>query len=97
MATKKTVRKRAAVKKEEPVASRALETFVEVEQALLRDVEKVEQEVLEVAEGRHALDRMSFWGGISLFLLAAVLFTHGGEATTYMAAGLAGTLAMMIE
>jgi len=98
MATRKIgPRKRAAAKGDQTLAS-ALGTAVEVEHKVAYNVGLAGQEVWhDATEAKHALDRMSFWGGMSLLLLAVVLFAHGVGAITYMGAGLAGTLALMIE
>ena len=50
-----------------------------------------------VSKVRHALDRMHFWGGVSMLILAGVLFLHGVEASMFMGTALGGALAMFIE
>ncbi len=53
--------------------------------------------VREVVVARHALDRMHFWGGISLLILAVVLSVNGVADITYLSTGVAGVLAVLIE
>ena len=48
-------------------------------------------------KARHALDRVQFWGGISLLMLAVVLFAKGAGTTMFMGAALGGVLAVLIE
>jgi len=58
----------------------------------------VESEVSrEVESARHALDRMPFWGGMSLMVLSVVLFSNGVGEVTYLATGLAGVLSLIYE
>lgn len=59
---------------------------------------KVEKEITrEVEVARHALDRMQFWGGMSLLTLSVVLSIHGVAEITYLSTALAGMLAMVFE
>lgn len=50
-----------------------------------------------IDELKHATDRPSFWAGVALLILAGVMFVHGATNTSYMAAGLGGALALVIE
>lgn len=70
--------------------------------APLVEMSKVEkrfeaQAAREVGTARHALDRMHFWGGISLLTLAVVLSLNGVADITYLSTAFAGTLALFIE
>jgi len=51
---------------------------------------------VESAE-RHALDRMHFWGGVSLMALSSVMFVHGVDPTVFLGTALGGGLAMLLE
>ena len=51
----------------------------------------------KVAEAKHVLDRMPFWSGLSMLMLATVMYINGIDATLYMGCGLCGVLAMMLE
>ena len=53
------------------------------------------QEMVEVE--KHALDRMHYWAGVGLLLLATVLALHGAADVVYLSTAFGGTLACIFE
>lgn len=95
--SKKTSKRRVVAAKAAGVQNlgRALEAVVEAEQKIVREAEV--EVYHDVDEARHALDRMHYWGGAILLILAGVLFLNGVDPKMFMGVGLAGALASMIE
>lgn len=56
---------------------------------------KLGQELVDVE--KHALDRMHYWAGVGLLLLATVLALHGAVDALYLTTAFGGTLACMFE
>jgi|GEM_PF-3325614 len=85
----------AREKKSDQRIAPSLERTIEAEKVTIQTFE--EKAVQKAAEVRHALDRMPFWGGVSLLMLATTLYVNGIDATLFMGCGLAGILAMILE
>jgi len=78
-------------KKSKPISSTAKK------RVFLREEKPVITPVGALEDFRHATDKPQFWAGVALLALAGVMFAHGTANTAYLAAGLGGALALIIE